>query len=52
MVLFVFWEEQARTAELSLQVQCGLGQLGQLASDWVALGLIETILNIVPRHDL
>lgn len=47
LVLFVSWEDRAMTAELSLQVQCGLGQ-----SDWIALGLIQTILHIVPRHDL
>lgn len=52
MVLFMFGEERARVTELSLQARCGLGQLCQLASDWVALGLIQTMLNIVPRHDL
>lgn len=52
MVLFTFGEERARVTELSLQARCGLGQLCQLASDWVALGLIQTMLNIVPRHDL
>lgn len=52
VALLMFWEEQARTAGLSLQVLCGSGQSGQPASDWVALGLIQTILSIVPRNDL
>lgn len=25
---------------------------GQLAADWIALGLIQTLLNIVPRNNL
>lgn len=28
VLLLMFWEEQARTAGSSLQVQCGLGQAG------------------------
>lgn len=44
MVLAMFWEEPARTAGLSLQVQCG-----QLASDWVALGLIQILKHCAKK---
>lgn len=52
LVLFVFWEERARTTELSLQVEWFRSVRDQLASGWVALGLIPAISNIVPRNDL